>query len=123
MISLTERRSEKAHATESIFSPHSSFPYSPYKLWRLSLSPLFRNAKQLKHEMRSPEQIRYVIASGVQTCTLKSLGLTSLHGMGIHPEVKRMYLQQNHLSSFEGWVCQPDLLELNAEDNKIENFR
>ena len=100
----------------------STLGYSPLKFWRLSLSP-HRNSKPLKHEMRSPGQIRSVVISGMQTCTLKSLGLTSLHGIGVHPEVKRLYLQQNQLSSFEGWVCQPDLAELNAEDNKIENFR
>ena len=34
-----------------------------------------------------------------------------------------MYMQNNLLTSFEGWETQQNLEELHAEDNMIENFR
>ena len=99
--------------------------HSTSKSWRLSLTPISRKTKQVitRQGMKSPGQIQSVLTSGMQMCTLKSLCLTSLHGIGTHPEVQRIYLQQNLLPSFEGWEPQPDLVELNMEDNKIENFR
>ena len=63
------------------------------------------------------------VFTGLETFTLRSLALTSLHGLGVHPEVKRIYMQNNVLTSFEGWEVQPRLEELHAEDNCIETFR
>jgi len=63
------------------------------------------------------------VFTGLGTFTLRSLSLTSLHGLGQHSEVSRMYMQNNLLTSFEGWETQPNLEELHAEDNMIENFR
>ena len=104
---------------------HSELSYSPLQAWRLSLCRVTQKHKHALNRLgpRSAGQLQSVISSGMQTCTLKSLGLTSLHGIGVKSEVKRIYLQQNLLSSFEGWEHQPDLVELNAEDNLIDNFR
>lgn len=63
------------------------------------------------------------VFTGLETFTLRSLSLTSLHGLGVHPEVKRIYMQNNLLTSFEGWELQPRLEELNAQDNLIETLR
>jgi hypothetical protein len=63
------------------------------------------------------------VFTGLETFTLRSLALTSLHGLGVHPEVKRIYMQNNALTSFEGWEMQPRLEELHAEDNLIETLR
>ncbi len=104
---------------------HSEISCRPFHAWRLSLSPVSQKNKRAVNRvgLRSAGQIQSMFSSGMQRCTLKSLGLTSLHGMGVQSEVKRIYLQQNLLTSFEGWEYQPDLVELNAEDNRIENFR
>jgi hypothetical protein len=105
-------------------SVHSQFSCSPLQAWRLSLCRISPKHNRVLNRLkpRSPGQLHSVV-SGMQTCTLKSLGLTSLHGIGVQSEVKRIYLQQNLLTSFEGWEYQPDLVELNAEDNMIDNFR
>lgn len=63
------------------------------------------------------------VFTGLETFTLRSLALTSLHGLGVHPEVKRIYMQNNVLTSFDGWEMQPRLEELHAEDNLIETLR
>ena len=63
------------------------------------------------------------VFTGLETFTLRSLALTSLHGLGVHPEVRRIYMQNNVLTSFEGWEMQPRLEELHAEDNLIETLR
>lgn len=63
------------------------------------------------------------VFTGLETFTLRSLALTSLNGLGVHPEVKRIYMQNNMLTSFEGWEMQPRLHELHAEDNLIETLR
>ncbi len=123
--------SSEADADSAISVPYPSLSYHsellcrPLHAWRLSLSPVLQKNKRPLHrsELRSAGQLQSIFSSGMQRCTLKSLGLTSLHGMGVQSEVKRIYLQQNHLTSFEGWEYQPDLVELNAEDNRIENFR
>ncbi len=106
-------------------SPHSEISCRPLHAWRLSLCPISqKNHRSLNRTRpRSAGQVQSMFSAGMQRCTLKSLGLTSLHGIGVQSEVKRIYLQQNLLTSFEGWEYQPDLVELNAEDNRIENFR
>ncbi|EKX54157.1 hypothetical protein GUITHDRAFT_100404 [Guillardia theta CCMP2712] len=63
------------------------------------------------------------VFAGLGTFTIRSLSLTSLKGMGMHAEVKRIYMQNNLLTSFEGWEFQPSLEELHAEENFLESFR
>ena len=93
--------------------------------WRLSIRRMSSKIKELynKNPLKSASQIRPVLASGIQVFNLRSLNLTSLHGFGSHPEVKKIYLQHNFLVSLEGWEHQPMLDELNLDDNCIENFR
>jgi hypothetical protein len=103
----------------------SALNHSPLKIWRLSYSRPSISAQKIisRHGHKSVGQMKSVLASGIQIFTLKSLGITSLKGFGVHPEIKRIYIQQNFISSFEGWECQPALEELNVDDNIIENFR
>eukprot|EP00960_Hanusia_phi_P049496 759578-Hanusia_phi.AAC.1 len=63
------------------------------------------------------------VFAGLGTFTIRSLSLTSLKGIGVHAEVKRIYMQNNLLTSFEGWEFQPSLEELHAEENFLESFR
>ena len=112
------------------FNPDLPFtndvPYTSLLLrtpWRLSLTGLSSKARRVlaKH---SPKLVaRPLLASGIQTFTLRNLGITSLKGFGVDPEVKKIYLGQNFLTSFKGWECQPALVELYAEDNLIESMR
>jgi hypothetical protein len=124
-----ESSESKANSTISVPYPslsfHSEPSCRPLHAWRLSLSLVSPKNKRAPNRMgpRSAGQLQSMFSSGMQRCTLKSLGLTSLYGIGVQYEVKRIYLQQNLLTSFEGWEYQPDLVELNAEDNRIENFR
>jgi hypothetical protein len=103
-----------AHSSEGVHSDS----------WRLSFRvALSKNTKAaLKHQ-----PLKHVghlpVFSGMATFTLRNMGITHLHGMGVHPEVTKIFLQQNFLTSFEGWEHQPHLTELHAADNLIESFK
>ena len=93
--------------------------------FRLSFrSNLLNRTKRLAAEGLRDKAVGQVpVFTGLETFTLRSLALTSLHGLGVHPEVRGIYMQNNLLTSFEGWEMQPRLEELHAQDNLIETLR
>ena len=92
--------------------------------WRLSYHvALSRRTRSLLKHQRPKHIGQLPVFSGMKTFTLKNMAITHLDGIGKHPEVTRIFLQQNLLTSFEGWEHQPSLIELNAADNLIESFK
>ena len=92
--------------------------------WRLSYRASIsrRTLLQLKQQ-RAKRVGQLPVFPGVATFTLRNMGITHLDGLGVHPEVTKIFLQQNFLTSFEGWEHQPNLVELHASDNCIESFK
>ena len=92
--------------------------------WRLSFRGSVSRRTQLQIKQQRPKRVGQLpVFSGLDTFTLRNMSITHLDGMGLHPEVRRVYLQQNFLTSFEGWEHQPQLVELHAGDNLIESFK
>ena len=92
--------------------------------WRLSYRASIsrRTLLQLKQQ-RAKRVGQLPVFPGMATFTLRNMGITHLDGLGVHPEVTKIFLQQNFLTSFEGWEHQPNLVELHASDNCIESFK
>lgn len=96
----------------------------PPSVWRLSFTgALSHRSQQILSLQRLKTVGQLPVFPGLDIFTLRSLGITSLRGIGRHPEVRKLFLQSNYLSSFEGWEHQPQLVELHAENNLIESFR
>ncbi|KAJ1494633.1 hypothetical protein T484DRAFT_2437489 [Baffinella frigidus] len=92
--------------------------------WRLSLRvSMSKRARRVLRAHPSKSCGQLPVIPGLEVFTIRSLGLTSLRGMGVHPEVRQLFAQSNLLVSFEGFEPQHHLLELHAEDNLIESFR
>jgi hypothetical protein len=106
-------------------SPLSEIPHTPStSSWRLSYQTSIsrRTQVQLK-QVRMKRVGQLPVFSGMETFTLRNMGITHLEGMGVHREIRNVFLQQNFLTSFEGWEHQPHLMELHASDNFIESFK
>jgi hypothetical protein len=92
--------------------------------WRLSLCVgASRRTRRVLRAHPSKNCGQLPLIAGLEVFTLRSLGLTSLRGMGVHPEVRQLFAQSNLLTSFEGFEPQDNLVELHVEDNLIESFR
>ena len=92
--------------------------------WRLSYRASISKRTKNQIKQHRPKRVGQLpVFSGISTFTLRNMGITHLQGMGVHPEVTKVFLQQNFLTSFDGWEHQPQLLELHASDNYIESFR
>jgi len=92
--------------------------------WRLSYrASISRRTKNQLKQQRPKRVGQLPVFSGISTFTLRNMGITHLQGMGVHPEVTKVFVQQNFLTSFEGWEHQPQLVELHASDNYIESFK
>jgi len=93
-------------------------------VWRVSYRASVSRRTQHQLKQQRPKRVGQLpVFSGLDTFTLRNMSITHLDGMGLHPEVRRVYLQQNFLTSFEGWEHQPQLVELHASDNLIESFK
>jgi hypothetical protein len=98
--------------------PESSVP------WRMSYrAALSARSERILRQQSVKHMTRIPILSGMATFTFRNRAITSLHGMGVHPDVTTVFMQQNFLTSFEGWEHQPVLKELQAADNLIESFK
>ena len=92
--------------------------------WRLSYRASISRRTQLQLKQQRPKRVGQLpVFSGMATFTLRNMGITHLDGLGVHPEVTKVFLQQNWLTSFDGWEHQPNLVELHASDNCIESFK
>lgn len=121
-------RSSSPDEGPEVAVPHSIATRGPDDImagsWRLSFRASISRRTQLQLKQQRPKRVGQLpVFSGMSTFTLRNMGITHLDGIGVHPEVKKIFLQQNFLTSFEGWEHQPQLLELHASDNHIESFR
>jgi hypothetical protein len=121
-------RSASPALDEGLAVPHSIATRGPDEIvagsWRLSFRASISRRTQLQLKQHRQKRVGQLpVFSGMSTFTLRNMGITHLDGIGVHPEIKKIFLQQNFLTSFEGWEHQPQLLELHASDNYIESLR
>ena len=113
---------QRPATANDVASPLQGLPVALRSGYRLVYNtPFQKKHAQQMFPYKSISSVR--LHCGLGTMSLRNIGLTSLEGMGVHPEMTECYLQHNNLVDLEYFETQPRLKELSLQDNRIVSFK